>query len=105
VSRRDIRNLAASVREHLFGLAKHRGDDLQLVLVRYAVERLLYRLSQSPYSNQFLLKGATLFTLWGGGPYRPSPACPRTWPAPSFAAGPSTSGYPVESSRPRFPRP
>jgi predicted nucleotidyltransferase component of viral defense system len=70
MSPRDIRNLAASVRQRLFNLAKQRGDDFQILLTRYAVERLLYRLSQSPHSSQFLLKGATLFTLWGGGPYR-----------------------------------
>ena len=70
MSPRDIRNLAASVRHRLFSLAKQRGDDFETLLTRYAIERLLYRLSQSPHSSQFLLKGATLFALWGGGPYR-----------------------------------
>jgi len=70
MSPRDTRNLAASVRQRLFNLAKQRGDDFELLLTRYAIERLLYRLSQSPHSSQFLLKGATLFALWGGGPYR-----------------------------------
>jgi predicted nucleotidyltransferase component of viral defense system len=70
LSPRDIRNLAASVRQRLSNLAQQRRDDFQTLLTRYAVERLLYRLSQSPHANQFLLKGATLFTLWGGGPYR-----------------------------------
>jgi predicted nucleotidyltransferase component of viral defense system len=58
------------VRQRLFNLAKQRGDDFEILLTRYAIERLLYRLSQSPHSSQFLLKGATLFALWGGGPYR-----------------------------------
>jgi predicted nucleotidyltransferase component of viral defense system len=70
MSPRDVRNLSASVRQRLFNLAKQRGDDFQLLLTRYAIERLLYRLSQSPHSSQFLLKGATLFALWGSGPYR-----------------------------------
>ena len=70
MSPRDIRNLAASVRQRLFNVAKQRGDDFEILLTRYAIERLLYRLSQSPHSSQFLLKGATLFALWGGGPYR-----------------------------------
>src|SRR5208337_1884472 len=70
MSPRGTPNLAASVRQRLFNLAKQRGDDFQIVLTRYAIERLLYRLSQSPQSSQFLLKGATLFALWGGGPYR-----------------------------------
>jgi len=70
MSPKDIQNLAASVRQRLFNLAKQRGDDFGILLTRYAIERLLYRLSESPHSSQFLLKGATLFALWGGGPYR-----------------------------------
>jgi predicted nucleotidyltransferase component of viral defense system len=38
--------------------------------VRYANERLLYRLSGSGHGTQFALKGATLFTLWTGQPHR-----------------------------------
>jgi len=70
MSPRGVQNLSASVRQRLFNLAKQRGDDFELLLTRYAIERLLYRLSQSPHSSQFLPKGATLFALWGGGPYR-----------------------------------
>jgi len=42
------------------------------VLTRYALERLLYRLGQSQYHNQFLLKGAMLFAVWGGEAHRPT---------------------------------
>jgi hypothetical protein len=63
MSPREVHNLGASVRQHLFNLAKQRGDDFETLLTRYAVERLLYRVSQSPYSSQFLLKGATLFSV------------------------------------------
>jgi predicted nucleotidyltransferase component of viral defense system len=42
------------------------------VLTRYALERLLYRLGQSKYHDQFLLKGAMLFAVWGGEPHRPT---------------------------------
>jgi hypothetical protein len=41
-----------------------------LVLIRYAVERLLYRLSRSPHKKQFVLKGAMLFPLWASDSYR-----------------------------------
>jgi len=34
------------------------------VLSRYAAERLLYRLSRSAYADEFILKGAQLFSLW-----------------------------------------
>jgi predicted nucleotidyltransferase component of viral defense system len=60
------------VRQRLFNLAKQRGDDFEILLTRYAIERLLYKLSRSSHSSQFLLKGATLFAIWGGGSYRPT---------------------------------
>ena len=41
------RNLAASIRQRLLDRGRARGEDFQLLLDRYAVERLLYRLSIS----------------------------------------------------------
>jgi len=72
VIRRQPRNLAASVRDRLFNLARERREDFQAILTRYAVERLLYRLSISKYRDQFLLKGAMLFFVWSGQLYRPT---------------------------------
>lgn len=66
------RNLAASVRQRLLNIAKRNGEAFDLVLTRYALERLLYRLGNSRYHNQFLLKGAMLFAVWGGAPHRPT---------------------------------
>ncbi len=43
---------------------------MQLLLTRYALERLLYRLGISTYKDQFVLKGAMLFSLWAAVPYR-----------------------------------
>jgi hypothetical protein len=63
-------NVAASIRQRLLNLARERRDEFQLVLVRFAAERLLYRLSKSPHADQFLLKGAMLFQLWTGQAYR-----------------------------------
>lgn len=40
--------------------------------VRYALERLLYRLAQSPHSERFVLKGALLFRLWFDLTQRPT---------------------------------
>jgi hypothetical protein len=65
-------NLAASVRQRLLNLARARGEELQLVLSRYGVERLLYRLGRVPAGERFVLKGAVLFTLWEGAPHRPT---------------------------------
>lgn len=70
--RSEIRDLAASVRQRLLNLAKARGEDFQATLTRYALERLLYRLSVSPHRNDFTLKGAMLFAAWTGEPHRPT---------------------------------
>ncbi len=66
------RNLAASVRARLLNRARETRQDFNLVLTRYALERLLYRLSISPHGGQFLLKGALLFDLWFDIPHRPT---------------------------------
>lgn len=63
-------NTALSVRARLQARARRDGEDLQRLLVRYAIERLLYRLSASPHADDFILKGATLFSLWLGKPHR-----------------------------------
>jgi predicted nucleotidyltransferase component of viral defense system len=64
------RDIGASVRARLLRLARERGEDFQLLLTRYASERLLYRLSTSRHGPAFVLKGAALFTLWTGKPHR-----------------------------------
>ena len=64
------REVAGSVRQRLFHLARERREDFQLLLAGYAIERLLYRLSRSPHAAHFILKGAPLFPLWGEGRYR-----------------------------------
>ena len=65
-------NLAASIRTRLLSLAQSKGEDYQRVLGRYAIERVLYRLGQSPYRDKFALNGATLFSLWTGQTHRPT---------------------------------
>ncbi len=66
------RNLAASVRHRLTDLARKQGEDFQLVLTRYVIERLLYRISRSPYRDEFVLKGAMLFQVWTDQIHRPT---------------------------------
>lgn len=66
------KDLGASVRARLLTIAKAEGSDFNLMLVRFALERLLYRLSQSGYADRFLLKGALLFALWYDIPHRPT---------------------------------
>lgn len=64
------KDIGASVRARLSRLARERGEDFQLVLTRYANERLLFRLASSTHAQRFVLKGAALFTLWTGKPHR-----------------------------------
>ncbi|SEI01998.1 nucleotidyl transferase AbiEii/AbiGii toxin family protein [Pseudomonas asplenii] len=65
-------NIAASVRARLLNRARATQQDFNLVLTRYALERLLYRLSISAHADQFMLKGAMLFDLWFDIPHRPT---------------------------------
>ena len=65
-------NTAASVRARLLNASKKSGEAFQSLLVRYAVERFLYRLGKSSHQNSFVLKGAMLFVAWGGQPHRPT---------------------------------
>lgn len=63
-------NIAASVRQRLKNLATTQGEDFQAILTRYCLERLLFRLGQSPYRDIFILKGALLFSIWSEQPHR-----------------------------------
>jgi len=66
------RNIAASVRARLLNKARAEKLDFNLLLTRYALERMLYRLSISEERGQFLLKGALLFDIWFDVPHRPT---------------------------------
>lgn len=68
----ELRNLGASVRARLLNRARADKQDFQILLVRYALERLLYRLSVSTHRDQFILKGAMLFATWVDAPFRPT---------------------------------
>src|SRR5262245_36243512 len=67
-----IKNIGASIRTRLLTLSKQRNQQFQMMLTRYALERLLYRLSQTKYRERFVLKGAMLLTTWIKTPFRPT---------------------------------
>ena len=52
--------------------AREQKEAFDLVLIRFALERLLYRLSQSNHGHRFVLKGAMLFQIWSGEGHRPT---------------------------------
>jgi len=66
------RDLAASIRARLKNRADATGDDYNLLLTQFGLERLLYRISISTHADEFLLKGALLFFLWHEVPGRPT---------------------------------
>jgi predicted nucleotidyltransferase component of viral defense system len=72
VSPSRLQNTPASVRQRLLNLAHRQGEDFQFVLTRFALERLLYRLSMSRHGERFLLKGAMLLPVWSDEAYRPT---------------------------------
>lgn len=78
VKPKPIVNVAASVRARLLNLSKQRGQPLDLLLTRYALERLLYRLSTSKYRDRFILKGAMLIASWMEDPHRPTASAGST---------------------------
>jgi predicted nucleotidyltransferase component of viral defense system len=65
-------DLARSVQTRLVNHAHRLGIDPNVVLVRYAAERLLYRLSISPHGERFVLKGALMLLVWLGETIRPT---------------------------------
>ena len=76
------RNVGASVRQRLLNLAHARGQPMELLLTRYALERLLHRLSLSPHRERFVLKGAMLLPHGSTQQHRKRPASyqPRAEP-------------------------
>ena len=68
---REIRNVGASVRARLRNLSRETGQSFELILTRYALERLLYRLGTSVHADRFVLKGAMLLTSWFTDPPQP----------------------------------
>ena len=72
MTRRKLKNIGASVRGRLLNLAKAEKRNFNNVLLQYFQERFLYRLSVSPYRENFILKGALLFLLYDAPRLRPT---------------------------------
>jgi predicted nucleotidyltransferase component of viral defense system len=70
--RKPVQNIGASVRARLLNLAKQRNQPFELLLIRYTLERFLYRLSTSKHRERFALKGAMLMRHWLDDPHRPT---------------------------------
>ena len=66
------KNIAASIRQRLLNRAKNDSRPFHELLQYYGMERFLYRLSLSPYSQQFILKGALMLRIWNSLESRPT---------------------------------
>lgn len=59
-----LKNVAASIHQRLLNKARESGRPFNEVVQYYALERWLYRLAQSAYRDQFVLKGALMLLVW-----------------------------------------
>jgi predicted nucleotidyltransferase component of viral defense system len=67
-----IRNMPASVKARLLNFSRESNQPFQMLLIRYVLERLLYRLSTTTHRDRFVLKGAFLMATWFVNPFRPT---------------------------------
>ena len=67
-----ITNIAGSVHQLLLNKAKESFRPFNEILQYFAIERFIYRLSKSPHADQFILKGALMFSAWCGPASRPT---------------------------------
>lgn len=68
----EVKNLPSSIRQRLLNKAHAANRPFNEILQYYAIERFLYRISRSSYSDKFILKGALMFLAWGASIYRPT---------------------------------
>jgi len=69
---RSPRNIPASVRQRLLNRAKSDRRPFNELLQYYAMERFLFRLSQSGHVDRFILKGALMLRVWRSPELRPT---------------------------------
>jgi len=67
-----IKNISASVRQRLLNRSKEEKRPFNELLQYYAMERFLYRLSQSAHADRFILKGALMLRVWRSPEHRPT---------------------------------
>jgi hypothetical protein len=64
--------VAHSVHQRLLNIRDKTDESFNHLLMRYGLERLLYRLQACGHADDFVLKGAMLFALWQDLPGRPT---------------------------------
>ncbi|MCK5509576.1 MAG: nucleotidyl transferase AbiEii/AbiGii toxin family protein, partial [Desulfobacterales bacterium] len=66
------KNIPASIRQRILNRAKGDRRPFNELLQYYAMERFLYRLSQSAHATRFILKGALMLRVWRSPELRPT---------------------------------
>lgn len=69
---KNIKNITASIHQRILNKARETSRPFNELLQRFAIERFIYRLSKSSHAECFILKGALMFTVWGGSLTRPT---------------------------------
>jgi hypothetical protein len=59
--KREVENIPASIQARLKNKADESRRPFSELLQYYGMERFLYRLSKTPYVNDFILKGGLMF--------------------------------------------
>jgi len=62
--RRSLTNIPASIHQRLLNMARETNRPFNELLQYFAIERFLFRFSQSQYCKQFVLKGAQMLRAW-----------------------------------------
>ncbi len=67
-----LKNVSASVLQRLLNRSRNNNRSFNELLQYYAMERFLYRLSQSDHAQDFILKGALMLRAWNSPEFRPT---------------------------------
>ena len=72
MKKRQVKDMATSVHQRLLNKSRQTGRPFNELLQYYAMERFLYRLSRSAFSDRFILKGALMLIAWKAPVSRPT---------------------------------
>ncbi|MCG3174993.1 MAG: hypothetical protein GMKNLPBB_03327 [Myxococcota bacterium] len=61
---RKPKNVVVSIHQRLMNVSKQAGRTFNDLVLYYAIERFLYRLSRSTYADRVVLKGGLLLQVW-----------------------------------------
>ena len=72
MTRKQVKNVPASIRQKLLNISRKDNRPFNELVQYYAMERFLYRLSHSDYTDSFILKGALALQVRKVEKFRPT---------------------------------